>query len=277
MEAYIVGKGSRKIKQVAQGHRQRTFHIILLCKNMQGYKNLIKLSSSSFLEGFYYKPRMDKEILKEHSEGLIGLSACLNGEITRLHLNGKDLEAQHAVEEHVDIFGKDNFFIEIQRHGMKEDYAYEKNLKLAKQLGLKYVATNDVHYTRKNHWDSHDILICLQSNHLRSDEKRMRYKKEEFYLRSPEEMRKLFDDLPEACDATLEIAERCNLKLNFDSYHLPVFPIPENSKEKDPDSYLRSLCMDGLKFLYPKITSGLKKRLNYEISVIKHFKLQFFI
>ena len=272
MEAYIVGKGSRKIKQVAQGHRQRTFHIILLCKNMQGYKNLIKLSSSSFLEGFYYKPRMDKEILKEHSEGLIGLSACLNGEITRLHLNGKDLEAQHAVEEHVDIFGKDNFFIEIQRHGMKEDYAYEKNLKLAKQLGLKYVATNDVHYTRKNHWDSHDILICLQSNHLRSDEKRMRYKKEEFYLRSPEEMRKLFDDLPEACDATLEIAERCNLKLNFNSYHLPVFPIPENSKEKDPDSYLRSLCMDGLKFLYPKITSGLKKRLNYEISVIKQME-----
>ena len=272
MEAYIVGKGSRKIKQVAQGHRQRTFHIILLCKNMQGYKNLIKLSSSSFLEGFYYKPRMDKEILKEHSEGLIGLSACLNGEITRLHLNGKDLEAQHAVEEHVDIFGKDNFFIEIQRHGMKEDYAYEKNLKLAKQLGLKYVATNDVHYTRKNHWDSHDILICLQSNHLRSDEKRMRYKKEEFYLRSPEEMRKLFDDLPEACDATLEIAERCNLKLNFDSYHLPVFPIPENSKEKDPDSYLRSLCMDGLKYLYPKITSELKKRLNYEISVIKQME-----
>ena len=269
MEAYIVGKGSRTVREVAQEHRQRTFHIILLCKNLQGYKNLMKLSSSSFLEGFYYKPRMDKELLKEHSEGLIGLSACLNGEITSLHLKGKDLEAQRVVEEHLEIFGKNNFYIEIQRHDMKEDHAYEKNLKLAKHMGLKYVATNDVHYTRKNHWNSHDILICLQSNHFRSDEKRMRYEKEEFYLRSPKEMRKLFDDLPEACDATLEIAERCNLKLNFDSHHLPVFTIPENSKEKDPDLYLQTLCMKGLKNLYPKITAELKKRLNYELSVIK--------
>ena len=269
MEAYIVGKGSRTIKQAAQGHHQRTYHIILLCKDLQGYKNLMKLSSSSFLEGFYYKPRMDKELLRKHSEGLIGLSACLNGEITRLHLDGKDMEAQHAVEEHVDIFGKNSFYMEIQRHGMEEDRAYDKNLQLAKQMGLKYVATNDVHYTRKKHWDSHDILICLQSNHFRSDEKRMRYKRGEFYLRSPEEMRKLFDDLPEACDATLEIAERCNLKLNFDSYHLPVFIIPEDSKEKDPDLYLQSLCRDGLKSLYPQKTSELTERLAYELSVIK--------
>ncbi len=269
MEAYIVGKGSHTIKQVAQEHRQRTYHIILLCKNNEGYKNLIKLSSASFLDGFYYKPRIDKNLLTKHSEGLIGLSACLNGEITSLHLNGKDLEAQRAVEEYVDIFGKDNFLIEIQRHGMKEDYAYEKNLELAKHMGLKYVATNDVHYTQKKHWSSHDILICLQSNHFQSDVKRMRYEREEFYLRSPEEMRKLFDDLPEACDTTLEIAERCNLKINFDSYHLPVFTISKESKEKDSDLYLRSLCMDSLKSLYPQITTSLKKRLNYELSTIK--------
>ncbi len=269
MEAYIVGKGSRMHKGVAQEHRQKTFHIILLCKNLTGYKNLMKLSSTSYLDGFYYKPRMDKEVLREHSEGLIGLSACLNGEITSLHLNGKDLDAQKAVEEHLDIFGKDNFYIEIQRHGMKEDRAYEKNLKLAKHMGLKYVATNDVHYTNKNHWESHDLLICLQSNHLRTDSNRMKYKEKEFYLRSPSEMRKLFDDLPEACDATLEISERCNVKLDFDSYHLPIFKIPDDEPETDADLYLSSICEEGLKNIYREITPELNNRLEYELSIIK--------
>jgi len=268
MEAYIVGKGSRTVRGASQEFRQRTFHIILLCENFQGYKNLMKLSSSSFLEGFYYKPRMDKEILRNHSDGIIGLSACLNGEITSLHMNGKDLEAQRTVEEYLDIFGKDNFYIEIQRHGMKEDHAYEKNLELAKHMGIKYVATNDVHYTRKTHWDSHDTLICLQSNSLKSDEKRMRYTPKEFYLRTPEEMRKLFEDLPEACDATLEISERCNLQLDFDTYHLPVFKIPNESVEKNPNSYLKSQCMEGLSALYSEITPKLKERLKYELSVI---------
>ena len=269
MEAYIVGEGSRKKRGIPQTLRQRTFHIILLCKNLQGYKNLMKLSSAAYLDGFYYKPRMDKEILRKHSDGLIGLSACLNGEVTRLHLSGNDLEAQNVVEEHIDIFGKDNFYIEIQRHGMEEDRAYEKNLQLAKQMNIKYVATNDVHYTRQSHWDSHDILICLQSNHFRSDEKRMRYKEKEFYLRSPEEMRKLFADIPESCDATLEIAERCSLKLDFGQYHLPVFNIPKSFEKSDPDLYLRTLCMEGLNSLFPDVTQTLLSRLDYELSVIK--------
>jgi len=241
MEAYIIGRGSRLNREKVSGIENKVYHIVLLSKNIQGYKNLMKLSTLSYLEGFYYRPRMDKEILRKYSEGLIGLSACFSGEITNLHLQGMDDEAQKAAEEYVDIFGEKNFFFEIQRHGMEQDHAYEKNLILARKMNISYVATNDVHYTEKDHWEAHDILICLNGNKNRNDPKRMRYKPEEFYLRSPEEMRSLFSDMPEACDATMEIADRCSLDLIFGKYHLPSFTIPDTHPEKNSDKILRNL------------------------------------
>ena len=269
MEAYIIGRGSRLNREKVSGIENKVYHIVLLSKNIQGYKNLMKLSTLSYLEGFYYRPRMDKEILRKYSEGLIGLSACFGGEITNLHLQGMDDEAQKAAEEYVDIFGEKNFFFEIQRHGMEQDHAYEKNLILAQKMDISYVATNDVHYTEKDHWEAHDILICLNGSQNRDDPNRMRYKPKEFYLRSPEEMRSLFSDIPEACDATMEIADRCSLDLIFGKYHLPSFTIPDTYPEKNSDNFLRNLCEKGLIKLYDKITSELQQRLDHELEIIE--------
>ena len=269
MEAYLIGNGSRLNREKAHGTKNKVYHIVLLSENKQGYKNLLKLSTLSYLEGFYYRPRMDKEILRKYSEGLIGLSACFSGEITNLHLQNMDEEAQIAAEEYIDIFGENNFFIEIQRHGMEQDSSYEKNVTLAKKLNIPFVATNDVHYTEKEHWEAHDVLICLNGNKNRDDPKRLRYEPGEFYLRSPEEMRTLFHDLPEACDATVEIAERCNLDLHNDTYHLPAFIIPKDFSQMDPDKYLRHLCEKGFSKLYKEITPLLTERMNHELEIIK--------
>ena len=258
MEAYIIGQGSRLNREKVIGTVNKVYHLVLLSKNIQGYKNLMKLSTISYLEGFYYRPRMDKEILRKYSDGLIGLSACFGGEITNLHLQRMDDEAQKAAEEYVDIFGENNFFFEIQRHGMEQDYAYEKNLTLARKMNIPYVATNDVHYTEKDHWEAHDILICLNGNKNRNDPKRMRYKPKEFYLRSPEEMRSLFKDVPEACDATVEIADMCDLELIFEKY-----------PGKNQNNYLQHLCEKGLIKLYNKITPELKQRLDHELKIIE--------
>ena len=264
MESYIIGRGSHLDRE-----KVKVYHLVLLSKNMQGYKNLMKLSTLSYLEGFYYRPRIDKEILRKYSEGLIGLSACFGGEITNLHIQKMNTEAKKAAEEYIDIFGENNFFLEIQRHEMNEDYAYEKNVELAQEMNIPYVATNDVHYTEKEHWEAHDVLICLNGNQNRDDPNRMRYKPKEFYLRSPEEMRSLFSDMPEACDATMEIADRCSLELIFGKYHLPSFTIPDTYPEKNSDKFLRHLCEKGLIKLYNEITPELKEQLEHELKIIK--------
>jgi DNA polymerase-3 subunit alpha len=271
MEAYIVGQGSRHTrKRPEKGQREnKTYHLVLLCENEQGYRNLAKLSSLAYLEGYYYKPRLDKEILREYSEGLIGLTACLGGEITNLHLNDRHDEAKEVLAEYLDIFGEKNFFLEIQRHGMAEDKAYDCNLKLAREMGVGFVATNDVHYTEKHHWESHDILICMQGGKSRNDANRHRYEPEEFYLRSPQEMNSIFADLPEACQATIDIANRCNVEIKFNDYKMPVFPIPEAEGDIDDDEYLRRKAERGLKMRYAEVTEALMARLNFELDVIK--------
>lgn len=271
MEAYIVGKGSRTERKKGDPDTglNKTYHLVLLCKNEEGYRNLSKLSSLSFTEGYYYKPRIDKEILRRYSRGLIGLTACLGGEVTNLHLRGHDDLAREAALEYADIFGVDDFYLEVQRHGMEEDTAYQKNVELAKELGLKYVATNDCHYTEKDHWDSHDILICMQGGKSYVDPNRHRYKPQEFYLRSPDEMRQLFQDLPQACDATLEIAEKCQLDLTFGKYKMPNFPIPESEGDIDDNEYLRRKTERGLEWRYGQITDEIRERADHELKIIQ--------
>ena len=270
MEAYIVGRGSHKDRiRGKRGEDNSIYHLVLLCKNETGYKNLCKLSSISFLNGFYYSPRIDKELLNEYSEGLIGLTACLGGEVTNANLREDEEYARQSINEYLDIFGRDDFYLEVQRHGIEQDFAYEKNIELAVELGLKTVATNDVHYTEKDHWESHDILICMQGGKTRTDTNRMRYEAAEFYMRSPEEMRTLFHDRPDLCDSTLEIAEKCNVELTFGEYKLPVFSIPESEGNIDADEYLRRKAERGIQNRYSDITDEIKERLEYELGVIK--------
>jgi DNA polymerase III subunit alpha len=269
MEAYIVGQGSLTDRKRPDGTKNKTYHLVLLCKDRQGYENLCKLSSISYVDGFYYKPRIDKHVLKKYSKGLIGLTACLGGEVTNAHLRGDEDYARTALEEYLDIFGQENFYLEIQRHGMKEDFAYDKNYELAKSMNLNVVATNDCHYTEKTDWDSHDILICMQGGKSFQDVNRMRYEAGEFYLRSPEEMRDIFKNEPELCDATLKIAEQCNLEIEFGNYKLPIFSIPEKEGQINADEYLKRKTMRGLENRYKEVTNDLIERAEYELKVIK--------
>ncbi|MCB0278437.1 MAG: DNA polymerase III subunit alpha, partial [Calditrichaeota bacterium] len=270
MEAYIVGKGKHTDRiRGKRGEDNSVYHLVLLCKNDEGYRNLCKLSSISFKDGFYYNPRIDKSLLDKYSNGLIALTACLGGEVTNANLRGDEEYARRSIEEYINIFGKDDFYLEVQRHGIEQDIAYEKNISLAAEYGLKTVATNDVHYTEKAHWESHDILICMQGGKSRTDENRMRYEAAEFYMRSPEEMRQLFNDSQQLCDMTLEIAEKCNVDIKFGDYKLPVFPIPASEGEIDADEYLRRKAERGLRSRYKEITPEIQQRLEYELSVIK--------
>ncbi|UCD93698.1 MAG: DNA polymerase III subunit alpha, partial [Candidatus Zixiibacteriota bacterium] len=266
-EAYVA-PGSRFDKKPSNKYPDGGFHIIILARNRTGYKNLIKLSTAGYLEGFYHRPRIDKELLREHSEGLVALSSCMKGEVNWHLLHGDaDLAAQTALELQ-DVFGEGNFFLEMQNHGLeKEELLIPMVYTIHRQTGIPIVATNDCHYLRREDWEAHDALLCIQTGKFVSDTDRMRYETDQIYFKSPEEMTRLFEDYPEAIENTIKIAEKCNLEIEMGRFHLPHFPIP--APHEDADRYLRHLAEEGLNKRYKKITDEIRKRLDYELSVIK--------
>ena len=246
-------------------------HLILLAENMIGYKNLTKLVSAAFTEGFYFKPRVDKELLREHSEGIICLSACLAGAIPRKILNGDYSGAKAEALELRDIFGKDNFYLEIQNHFLDDDKPATQGLvKLSEEIGAPLVATNDAHYIKRSDAKAHDVLLAIQTGSTVDDENRMRFANDEFYLKSESEMMELFPEHPEAIENSHKLAERCNVEFEFGEYHLPEFIPPEGMTNKD---YLRKLCYDGLERRYGSEAlqdgSTYRDRLESELEVIE--------
>lgn len=262
-EIYVAAK-SMYIKR--NDSENRTHHLVLLVKNETGYKNLMKIVSKAAIDGFYYKPRVDHEYLKEHSEGLIALSACLAGEVSSNLLNGNMQKAREAALFYKDTF-KDGFYLELQYHGMDEQLRVNDMLiSLSKELDIPLVATNDVHYIRKEDTRSHDILLCIQTGKTLDDENRMKYEPEQFYLRSQEEMYEIFSYVPEALENTVKIAEECNFDYVFHESKLPNFPLEEGI---DHFEYMKKLCYKGLEERYTEITDELKERLEYELKIIK--------
>lgn len=246
----------------------RTSHLILLAENQIGYKNLMKLVSYAFIEGFYYKPRVDFDILKKYSEGIIALSACIAGDIPKRLLADDYKGAVEMANKYIDIFGKDNFFIELQDHSLPEQKRIIPVLiKLAKELDLGLAATNDIHYLSKSDARYQDVLMCIEMKKSVNDTSRMKFATEEFYLKSPDEMKSLFSYAQEAIENTVKIAARCNVELDFGSRHLPSFDVPD---EKTALEYLNELCFKGLYERYSDVSEELKERLKYEIGVIEN-------
>ncbi len=245
----------------------RAYHLLLLAENETGYKNLMKLVTRANLEGFYYRPRVDKDLLAAHAEGLICLSACLSGEVPTLLQNGQTDQARRTVGWFKEVFGPDRYFIELQRHaGIPELQTVNPQLiALAREFGLGLVATNDVHYVRREDASAQELLLAIQTNTTLSDPTRMRMGGDDYHLTSPEEMEALFGDIPEALENTLRIAERCQVDLSFQGYHLPKFPVPDGLTA---EAYLRGKCEEGLRWRYPEITPQLRERLDYELRVI---------
>ena len=265
MEAYVAP--ASRFEKSSSGIKDTAYHLILLAENITGYKNLLKLSSMAYTEGFYYRPRIDKEILKEYNEGLICTSACISGEIPRQLRGGHVEEAQKALESYLDIFGRDRFFIEIQHHPTVDDSepVRQRLIEIARQNDVQLVATNDVHFLNEDDYEAHDALTCISTGKLVTDEERMTYPPS-VYLKSDEEMRQLFADTPEACDNTLKIAERCNLEIDLSSRHAPSFVPPDGST---PEDYLTKLVYAGAKERYGEITKEIKERINRELEVIE--------
>lgn len=246
-------------------------HLVLLAQNETGYRNLMGLVTDSNLEGFYYKPRVDRELLSRYAEGLIGLSACLSGEIPSLIIQGREAEARELAGRYAEMFGRDQFFLEIQENGIPEQSrANAALLQLAKDLGLGVVATNDVHYTRREDAKTHDVLLCVQTNSTVDEPGRLKFATDQFYFRTPEEMKGLFADYPETLRASLEIAERCQVQLQFGQVVLPNFEVPEGMTA---DSYLRRLCEERIPQRYPGSPEEIRKRLDYELKIIADKKL----
>lgn len=246
-------------------------HLVLLAENNTGYKNLMKIVSEGYRHGFYYKPRIDKNVLRQYREGIIALSACLAGEVQHRLLNGDYDGARKEALEMEEIFGRGNFFLELQDQGLEEEARIFPSMKkLHDETGIPFVATNDVHYVRREDAEAQDVLMCIQTGTTLDDENRMRFANDQFYLKSEDEMRKLFSNVPEACDNTAKIAERCNVTFKFGELHLPDFKAPDNMKNSD---YLRMLCGRGLRERYPdaagKELEQLEERLDYELSTIE--------
>lgn len=264
-EVYVA-PGSRFDREPGQNDA-RYYHLILLAENDQGYSNLSKIVSAGFLDGYYYKPRVDKEILRKYHKGIIASSACLAGEVARyLRMDMYD-EAKKAALEYQDIFGTDNFFLELQDHGYDDDKPVNAGLlRLSKETGIGLIATNDCHYTRAEDAEAHDLLLCIQTGKKVTDEDRMRYPGGQFYVKSPEEMSALFPYAPEALENTQKIADRCNVEIEFGNHKLPRFDVPEG---KTARGFLEELCRKGLEERYHPVTEELKKRLDYELGVIE--------
>lgn len=275
MEAYVA-QGSRLERAAGRGSSN---HLVLLARDATGYRNLLKLTSSSFLEGFYYKPRIDKEILRRHSEGLIGLSACLKGEINELIVATREREAEATAREFLEIFGEGNFYLEMQDHGIPEQrLANEVVRRISQRLGIPLVITNDCHYLRQDDAFAHDVLLCIGTQKTFSDADRLRYASDNFYLKSAEEMHQLFPHDHAAIENTLAIAERCDLVIPTGSFHLPEFPVAAGYT---PDSYFEKVAREGLEERFVELRrrrelglvrhpdEAYRQRLDYEIQVVE--------
>ena len=265
-EVYVA-PGSRFDREVGSGD-DRYYHLVLLAENNQGYSNLMKIVSKGFVEGFYYKPRVDLSLLEKYHEGIIALSACLAGEVARFLTRGMYEDAKKAALRYQDIFGKGNFFLELQDHGIPEQQNVNQQLlKMHRETGIELVATNDVHYTLAEDAQPHDVLLCLQTGKKLADEDRMRYEGGQYYVKSPEEMERLFPYAPEALENTHKIAQRCHVEIEFGVTKLPKFDVPEGYTSWE---YLNELCFRGLEERYQPVTEELKERLNYELSTIRN-------
>jgi DNA polymerase-3 subunit alpha len=264
-EVYVA-PNSRFDKETSGGE-DRYYHLVLLAENNKGYSNLMKIVSKGFVEGFYYKPRVDLEVLREYHEGIIALSACLAGEVQRYLVRGMYEEAKKAALKYEAIFGKGNYFLELQDHGIPEQKNVNQQLlRMSRELGIDLVATNDVHYTYAQDASAHDILLCIQTGKRLADEDRMRYEGGQYYVKSPEEMAGLFPYALEALENTHRIAERCHVEIEFGVTKLPKYDVPEGYTSWE---YLNKLCFEGLEKRYSPVTEELKNRLDYELGTIR--------
>ena len=262
-----VAKGSRFDRKMDQKGMEGFHHLVLLAKDEEGYRNLVKLSSLGYLEGFYYKPRIDKDLLTKHAKGLVCLSACLNSEVSRAALDGDDTRLMNVAGFYKELFGED-FYLEIQDHAIPEERTVADRLvRYARSAGMPLVATNDCHFLRRENADSHEVLLCIQTGKNMQDPNRWKFGTSEIYVKSPEEMIALFADVPEAISRTLEVAEKCRLELPLGRLLLPKFPIPPTYES--PEAYLESLARAGLARRYPEVTTALRERLEYELGVIR--------
>ena len=262
-EVYVA---PRSMTDRVHGIDNEAYHLVLLCENMEGYSNLSDLVSEGFLHGFYGKPRVDLELLRQHSKGLIALSACLAGGVAQRLLQQDYDDAKRYALELADIFGPEHFYLELQDHGIEEQRRVNTGLyRLARETGLPLVVTNDAHYLRREDARVQDVLLCIQTAKTVDDPNRMRFQTEEFYLKSEQELQALFPNVPEAFENTAKIAQRCNVEFVFHEYKLPRFPIPEGVTDID---YFRSLCEAGFRERYPNPPEGYRQRLDYEINII---------
>ncbi|MEI6876751.1 MAG: DNA polymerase III subunit alpha, partial [Spirochaetota bacterium] len=269
-EFYVAG-GSR-FEKTGTENGNKYWHLVLLAENVEGWRNLLKLSSASFTEGFYYKPRIDEELLAAHSMGLIASSACLGGEIPGLIAHGKAAEAEKKALWYKELLGKDRYYLELQDHGIPEQKTVNKALvEMSKRLGIPLIATNDMHYLERDDAEAHDVLLCIGTNKKLSEASRMRFPGREFFMKSPEEMAGIFGDVPEALANTLRINEMVNLEMPYPGPLLPDYPLPANFA--DPAAYLRHLTFEGLRRRYGSLGDELVKRAEYELDVI--IKMQF--
>ena len=268
-EIYVAVNKHTDKKQVIDhtGKKWGYHHLVLLAMNQQGYKNLLSLSSIGYLEGFYYRPRVDKELLSKYNEGLIATSACLAGEVTSYAAAGDYENAKKAAISYQKIF-PNRFYLELQDHQIeKEQFAHKILKRLSEELNIPLVATNDCHYCMRDDSDAHDTLFCLGTGKDKADTNRLKYEPHQFYIKSTDEMHALFKDFPGAIENTVKIAEQCNVEIDLGKYHLPEFPI--NESQISPDAYLKKICEEGLAKRYGDITPAIKQRLDYELSVIK--------
>ena len=262
-EVYVA---RRKMTDRVHGLDNDPYHLVLLCKDRTGYENLCYLVSEAFLHGFYGKPRVDLELLEAHHEGLIALSACLAGAIPQALMNEDYDKARATALELSRIFGQDNFYLEMQDHGIAAQRPVNQGIqRLARETGLPMVITNDAHYLRKEDADIQDVLLCIQTGKSVDDINRMRFETQEFYLKSEEELRSLFPGCDEAFENTVKIAERCNVEFTFHEYHLPAYPVPEGYTNEE---YFRKLCYEGFQERYPDAPEEYRERMEYEIKVI---------
>lgn len=265
-EVYVA-PGSRFDKEGGGSGEDRYHHLVLLAENNQGYQNLMKIVSKGFTEGYYYKPRVDMEVLLEYHEGIIALSACLAGEVQRNILRGMYSEGKAAALRYQEVFGEGNFFLELQDHGMQEQQMVNQSLlRLSQEIGIELVATNDVHYTLAEDEKPHDMLLCIQTGKKVSDEDRMRYEGGQYYIKSETQMRELFPYALQALDNTQRIADRCQVEIEFGVTKLPKYDVPEGLTSWE---YLNKLCEEGLLRRYKEIDASLQQRLRYELSVIQ--------
>ena len=264
-EVYVA-PNSRFDREAAHGE-DRYYHLVLLAENNEGYQNLMKIVSKGFVDGYYYKPRVDMEVLQQYHSGIIALSACLAGEVQRYLVKGLYDEAKKVAKKYENCFGKGNFFLELQDHGIPEQQMVNPQLvRMSQETGIELVATNDVHYTYAEDAEAHDILLCIQTGKKLSDENRMRYEGGQYYVKSEEEMRKLFSFASQAIDNTQKIADRCHVEIEFGVTKLPHFEVPEGY---DSWTYLNKLCHEGLVKRYPDRHEELLPKLDYELNVIR--------